>query len=475
MSRLGGYGCAAFIGVAVLAGCAAPLSPGGAPSIVQRFASRLSPAIHARREQALYFFSGAPDGELPGVGRLTFDRAGNLFGATSTGGTGNCKFRGFVTGCGTIFELSRSASGKWAERVLYNFKDLRDGTGPYGTLDVNVAGRIYGVTMGGGNRGCVPLFWVYRGCGTVFELVPSGERWSKRTLHEFSGGIDGGNPLAGLVLDSAGNLYGTAYCGGALYSCYNEGAGAGVFFELRPNKSGSWDDVVLHSFGRQLNDGAFPLGDLKVDGEGNIFGTAGNVFEMKRLSSVRWRYRQLIELGNNAFTQGYHPNGGLAFDMAGNLYGTMAAGGNVNCNCGLVFEVVRSPNGRWLERVLHTFSGGSGGGRPQTGLTIDSAGRLYGTTPNGGDATCNNGGGCGVAFELYPNGSSSKERILHTFRDDDTDGGMPESMMIFDKAGNLYGTTMYGGLGANLGLGSVFEILLRPSGAVRFGTPLRLL
>jgi hypothetical protein len=474
MSRLGRYALGAFAGVAVLAGCAAPLSPGAAPSIVQRFASGPSPVTRARREHALYFFAGAPDGDLPSVGRLTFDRAGNLYGSTSTGGTGKCEFRGFVTGCGTIFELSPSASGDWAERVLYGFKNLRDGAAPYGTLDVSAAGKIYGVTTAGGNRGCVPLFWVYHGCGTVFELVRSGNRWAKRTLHVFSGGIDGGNPLAGLVLDSAGRLYGTAYCGGAFYSCYSEGAGAGVFFELKPSKSGSWDDVVLHSFGRHLNDGAFPLGDLTVDGDGDIYGTAENVFEMKRSSSMRWRYRQLIELGNNAFAQGYHPNGGLAFDTAGNIYGTMATGGNVTCNCGLVFEVARSPSGDWSETVLHTFSGGSDGGRAQTGLTIDSAGRLYGTTPDGGDVTCNNGGGCGLAFELYPNGSSSRERILHTFRDDATDGGMPESMMIFDKGGNLYGTTMYGGPGPNLGPGSVFEIFSRPSGAVRFGTPLRL-
>jgi len=426
--------------------------------------SRLSPphgvadVLALRSESVRYFFSGRPDGDLPTVGHLTFDRHGDLYGATSTGGTGTCKFRGTLTGCGTIFELRPSSKRTWSERVIYSFKNLGDGAGPYGTLSFDSAGHIYGVTMGGGNRGCVPLFWIYRGCGTAFELMRSGNRhWTKRTLHVFSGAADGGNPVGGLVIDSSGNLYGTAYCGESqLQSCYTEGEGDGVFFELEPKKSGSWSEAVLHVFGRHLHDGLHPLGDLTVNA-GKIYGTADNVYAMTRASSKsRWRFTQLFEFGDES-SQGSYPNGGLAVDAAGNMYGTMGIGGNPSCDCGLIFELHRV-GGSLQETILHTFTGGSDGARPDGALTIDSAGLLYGTTSNGGDLLCNNGGGCGVAFVLHPHGVDSTERVLHTFEDDATDGGMPESALVLVNAGSLYGTTEYGGKGPNLGDGTVFEI-----------------
>ena len=108
--------------------------------------------------------------------------------------------------------------------------------------------------------------------------------------------------------------------------------------------------------------------------------------------------------------------------------------------------------------MLHAFSGGSDGSLPDAGLAIDSSGRLYGTTTNGGDVRCNNGGGCGVAFMLIPHGSGSTEQVLHTFEDDATDGGMPLSAVTLDKAGHIYGTTEFGGPGPNLGKGTAFEL-----------------
>lgn len=437
-----------FVLIAATAGC------GSVPA--QLPLAGALPATRAQNERILHFFSGAPDGDLPTVGHLMLDGDGNLYGTTSAGGTGSCKFRGSVTGCGTVFELTPASSG-WTERVLYSFKDLADGAGPYGTLTLDGTTRIFGVTMGGGNRGCVPLFWVFRGCGTVFELDAHGDRWTKKTIHVFSGAADGGNPLAGLVLDSAGNLYGTTHCGGTLQtSCFSEGEGFGIFFELRPSTSGAWSDITLHLFGRHRGDGVFPLGDLTVDARGNIYGTADNIFEMHRKTAKQWLYRQLLLLGNNSFEQGYYPNGGLAFDPGGNIYGTMARGGNIACDCGLVYEA--RAGSRRTETVLHTFSGGKDGASPFAGLTLDPSGRLFGTTANGGDSACNNGGGCGVAFQLNPNGSKSVERILHTFKDDASDGGMPESALIFGARANLYGTTEYGGPGPNLGPGSVFEL-----------------
>src|SRR5579862_2028898 len=263
-----GLGC-----LVMLAGCvgATQLSPRTDVSAQKR-------STTVARQTLLHFFKGPPDGTLPNVGRLVFDRAGNLYGATNTGGSGTCKFRNFVTGCGVIFELRRAPNGRWRERVIYTFKNVADGAGPYSTLTIDHAGDIFGVTMAGGNRGCVPLFWVYRGCGTAFELARSGGTWRKRILHTFSGGIDGGNPVTQLVLDKAGNLFGTAYCGGAYYSCVQEGAGAGVFFELSSNQHGRWTERELHFFGEDKGDGAFPLGDLTPQGTRTIYGTtAGSV------------------------------------------------------------------------------------------------------------------------------------------------------------------------------------------------------
>jgi hypothetical protein len=413
----------------------------------------------AARESVLHFFSGRPDGALPNVGRLVFDRAGNLYGATNTGGSGTCKFRGVVTGCGVVFELLRARNGNWHERVLYSFKNLKDGAGPYSTLTIDRAGNIYGVTMAGGNSGCVPLFWVYRGCGTAFELTHGGAGWKKRIIHVFSGGIDGGNPVAGLVLDSAGNLYGTAYCGG-VYSCYTRGAGSGVFFMLQNDGNGAWRENVLHIFGIAHGDGAYPIGDLTPKGARTIYGTTGgSVYEMTRTPKSQWRETTLFLFGSSSPT-GYLARGGIVFDAAGNLYGTTYGGGNFHCTpgCGVVFELTPSASGGWSETVLHTFTGGSDGALPDAGLAMDSYGRLDGTTANGGDLRCNNGGGCGVVFRVQPMGRASTEEVLHTFEGGATDGELPQSAVTLDGAGHIYGSTQYGGPGSSLGKGIAFRV-----------------
>lgn len=415
----------------------------------------------AAPESVLHFFSGRPDGALPNVGRLVFDRAGNLYGATNTGGAGTCKFRGIFTGCGVVFELSRSRNRGWNERVIYSFKDIRDGAGPYSTLTLDRAGDIFGVTMAGGNRGCVPLFWVYRGCGTAFELIRSHNVWKKRILHVFSGGPDGGNPVTSLILDSQGNLYGTAHCGGETYSCFGEGAGDGVFFVLHYNGRGGWSEGVLHDFGQQHGDGAFPSGDLTPKGARTIFGTTnGSVYEMTRSGSSSYWQETTLFVFPTSFSEGYIAKGGIVYDAGGNLYGTTYEGGNPDCTangCGTIFELTRAPSGTWTETVLHKFSGGADGSFPDAGLTIDSRGILYGTTTNGGDLTCNNGGGCGVVFRLNP-ATAPLEKVLHTFEDDAADGGMPQSTVTLDRAGNIFGSTEYGGLGSNLGKGTAFEL-----------------
>jgi uncharacterized repeat protein (TIGR03803 family) len=410
----------------------------------------------AGSDTVLHAFGGPPDGSFLSGGALVFDRAGNLYGTTFYGGAGPCTWRGYVFGCGTVFELSPAPGGGWSEHVLYSFKDAADGMAPYGTVTL-AGGRIYGVTTAGGNHGCIRH--IMKGCGTAFELTPhAGGAWTKRTIHVFSGGTDGGYPESNLVADAAGNLYGTAYCGGGAYSCYGEGYGTGVFYELS-RAGGGWSETVLHDFGVRKGDGAYPLGNVTAAGDGTIYGTtAGSAYEMLRNpQSGRWSERTLVALGT-VFADGWYPQGGLAIDRAGNLYGMTYDGGDSKCKqsegCGVVFELSQS-GGTWSETVLHAFSGKADGALPYAGLAIDAAGRLYGTTSNGGDLTCNNGGGCGVAFELAPSGSAWTETVLHTFEDDVRDGGFPASGLIRDGVGKLYGTTQAGASGA---LGSVFEI-----------------
>lgn len=430
-------------------------------------ASARADSAPTARIKVLHAFTGSPDGQLPFAGALVFDGAGNLYGTTPLGGTGSCTWRHNAIGCGTVFELTPAVGGGWTEHVLYSFKNFADGMQPYGTVTLGAGGRVYGVTTAGGMRGqgCVPPFFGLRGCGTAFELTPhSGGAWTKRTLHVFSGGKDGGLPESNLVADASGNLYGALYCGGGIDSCYGEDDVGGAFFKLTRAQTGGWHEIILHAFTVKAGDGCCPLGSLTVDRTGTIYGTtAFSVYTMMPLRhSSRWTEHTLFRFG--PFADGWYPQGGVAIDATGNVYGTTYDGGDASCpheGCGVVFELTRSPSGgTWAETVLHTFSGGADGSLPYTaGLAIDNAGRLYGTTSNGGDLGCNNGGGCGVVFMLAPGGAGWSEHVLHTFEDDRTDGGMPTSAVILDPAGRIFGTTTYGG-GAPYTGGTVFEITI---------------
>src|ERR1019366_8128635 len=156
---------------------------------------------------------------------------------------------------------------------------------------------------------------------------------------------------------------------------------------------------------------------------------------------------------------GSKPLAGLTFDVSGNLYGTTSQGGpHYN---GEVFELVPQPNGKWAEKVLHGFRpANTDGNNPYAGLVIDSSGDLYGTTVNGGSGTGCGTAGCGTVFELMPEtGGVWTEAILHNFSQDGTDGQHPEAGLIFDAAGNLYGTTFQGGTGScSVGSGTAFEL-----------------
>ena len=329
------------------------------------------------------------------------------------------------------------------EKVLHNFGSWpRDGKGPQGALIFDSAGNLYGTTLG--DWDCS------QGCGTVFELTPhEGGHWTAKVLHYFRGDIggssDGACPRGNLIFDSAGNLYGTT-AGGGVY-------GEGTVFEMTPRGDGTWIERVLHHFG-QGEDGKYPPAGLIFDAAGNLYGMTsgggvyggGTVFEMTSEGDGTWTERVMHNFGISE-TDGTSPSGSLIFDSAGNLYGTTGAGGYVTdtwpAGCGTVFELTPRGDGTWTERVLHFFGHGRDGVGPQSGLIFDSAGNLYGTTADGGEY--NYEYGSGTAFELTPRGDGTwTENVLHFFGHG-MDGMFPSGSLVFDAAGNLYGTTKQGG------------------------------
>jgi uncharacterized repeat protein (TIGR03803 family) len=370
----------------------------------------------ARTFRVLHSFTPPPDAGHPFTG-LTRDAAGNFYGTTAYGGTSDS---------GTVFELTKQ--GK--ELVLYSFTGGADGGYPQqGQLTLDSAGNIYGVTGAGG-----------AGAGVVFQLDTSGH---ERVLYSFGGGADGGFPHAGVVRDASGNLYGTTQSGG------DPSCGCGVVFKLDTNNK----EHVLYSF-KGGADGAQPFGNLVLDGKRNVYGTTfiggdsscqcGVVFKVDKNGT---------EHVLHAFTgpDGAGSTGGLVRDRAGNLYGTTMGGGAYKE--GVVFKI--DPTGK--ESVLYSFTGGADGAAPITSVVRDPAGNLYGTTDSGGSGCFF---GCGVVFKLAPNGH---ETVLHTFNE--TDGAQALDL-VRDPAGNLYGTTLEGGISGchivfSSECGVVFKLSLR--------------
>jgi uncharacterized repeat protein (TIGR03803 family) len=420
-------------------------------------------AVAASNCKVLHSFTRNTDGKFPQA-TLVFDGAGDLYGTTYFGGEfrTNCDH----LGCGVVFRLAPNSGGNWTESVLYSFAGGKDGLGPQAGLILDGAGNLYGTTVAGGDLNECSHF----GCGVVFKLAPnSNGSWTESVLYKFTGGADGSGPFAGLIFDGAGNLYGATASGGLLAgSCST--FGCGVVFKLTPNSNGSWTESVLYRF-TGGSDGFGPSSDLIFDAAGDLYGTTveggdsncggkfgcGVVFKLAPNVSGSWSETVLHRFSWSR--DGAFPDGGLVFDGVGDLYGTTASGGNSHdCfgdGCGVVFKLTPNADGTWAESVLKRFAGSKGGADPFAGLIFDMAGNLYGTTPQGGETKdCNGGAGCGVVFELTPNSNGSwTERVLHVFN------GHPAANayggLVFDKAGNLYGTTgnCAGGCG-----GVVFEV-----------------
>jgi uncharacterized repeat protein (TIGR03803 family) len=387
----------------------------------------------AATEQVLYSFAGAT-GQYPQAG-LIFDGAGNLYGTAVEGGNDKA-CRG--SGCGVAFELTPAAGGGWTETVIHAF-DGADGEYPVAPLVFDQAGNLYGTTQFGGKHGY----------GVVFELTPAtGGGWTEKVLHSFTLGYDGAYPMAGLAIDAADNLYGTAEEGGQYRN--------GVAFELLPTSSG-WKHNILHSFGLH---GTRPVGGLVLDHAGNLYGTTsmggtsyghGLVFELTPNASGPWNEIVLYKFQGkgHAGDDSAHPFGNLIFDGEGNLYGTTLNGGPHHNGRGVIFKLSPSSGGTWTETILH-YAGRKGGYGYRSGLIFDAAGNLYGTAERGGGLEG------GVVFRLSPTSKGFwKEAVLHSFGGGGVDGVLPIGGLVFDKAGNLYGTTNYGGTSND---GTVFEV-----------------
>ena len=396
----------------------------------------------ASKEKALYSFTGGNDGGDPAA-TLAADAAGNLYGTTVNGGTGSL----CTSGCGTVFELSPLAGGKWRETVLYSFTGGSDGKNPYGGVILDSKGDLYGTTAAGGSGGTCSG----DGCGVVFLLSKSGKSWVETVMYNFTGGKDGFGPGGTLAFDSVGNLYGTTPDGGNLHKC--NGGGCGVVYQISPVRGGGWKQTVLHTFTGGADGAVGSLGPLLVDKAGNIFGVAelggdatcqcGVVFKLAPVSG-KWKFKTLDAF--KGIPNAGFPFGGVIADSKGNLYGTTYFGGANGL--GSVFKLTKS-NGKFTESVLYSFKTGTDGNSPTSTLAFDAHGSLYGTTSAGGDT--NNDG---IVFKLTPgSGGKWKESIVHRFSDN-PDGAQPYYGLLRSKAGNFYGTTAIGGVGS----GVVFEL-----------------
>jgi uncharacterized repeat protein (TIGR03803 family) len=365
-------------------------------------------------ESILVSFNGA-NGDTPWAG-LVIDGAGNLYGTTSLGGTNNT---------GTVFKISPSGT----ESVLHSFAvpGETDGDGPYAGLVMDSAGNLYGTTAGGGTNGT----------GTVFKISPSG---AESVIYSFAapGGTGPLSPyFASLLMDSAGNLYGTTASGGT-----ND---TGTVFKL----SASGTESVLHSFGPYNGtDGDAPDAGLVMDRDGNLYGTTtgGGPYQTGTVFKINTSGAESVLYSFSYFggPDGVRPYGGLIMDSDGTLYGTTNEGGTNKT--GTVFKISASG----AESVLYSFGvpGGLDAYSPEfESLVMDGAGNLYGTTASGGT---NN---TGTVFKIS---TSGVESVLYSFGSSSgTDGDSPYAGLIMDTAGNLYGTTRVGGA---FGRGIVFKL-----------------
>jgi len=326
---------------------------------------QLIPKPDGRWEEVILYSFHDPyksnDGGTPSAS-LIFDGAGNLYGTTTVGG-------GSYTD-GTVFELS-PGTHNWSETVIHRFGHNDKASGPWGGVIMDGSGNLYGVG------------------GCAFELSPeAGGRWNEHILHcfpAFDG--DGWGELDRPIMGAAGNLYGTTEHGGTSKLC---GGGCGTVYELQRTSGGWKEHILHDFGTGGDDMAFPGVGALVLDSAGNLYGTAGGgasragvVFRVNRSPDGHWK--TTIQYAFTGGANGDQPGAGVVLDKAGNLYGTTIAGGDPNCGCGVVYKLAPQANGKWKYTLLHTFIG-SDGAQPDANLILDDKGNLYGTTAIGGAA-----------------------------------------------------------------------------------------
>jgi len=325
----------------------------------------------------LYSFTGGANGGSPSSS-LIFDGAGNLYGTTPPLGGSNA---------GTVFELATTSDG-WVQSVLYAFTGYNGGgSEPLASPTLGKDGRLYGTTSAGG----------LDNAGIVYALTKTSGGWSEKTVYSFTG-TSGGSPSDAVIFDSAGNLYGTTYDGGG-----SADGGTVFELLRGSWKDKTLYVFQCGLRGCQTGDAGNPEAGLVMDSSGNLYGASrsggvyghGAIFKVAALAGGKWKESVLYSFKGGP-GDGDQPFGTLVFDKSGNLYGT--AGGGY---AGVVFKLAPVSGGRWRETIIHRFIVSDGDG-PEAGLTIDAKGNLYGTTGGGGNPGCSNNFGCGVVYEITP-------------------------------------------------------------------------
>lgn len=344
----------------------------------------LTPTADSWTETVLHSFQAGPDGNYPS-GTLAMDAAGNIYGTTGQGGSGS-SFCAVFGGCGIVFELSPPATqgGVWTESILYTFQGAADGATPNGVI-LDASGNLYGAASSGGTSSRCEF-----GCGTVFKLSPAAGAWTETTLYVFQGTPDGANPSSGVIMDASGNLYGATGGGGS-------GSGFGSIYEVSPS-NGGWTEKVLYSFAVSI----MSPSALVFDHVGDLVGTAQGgpqhwpdaVFALKPHPNGTWTEHSVFKFTDK---NGGNSNAAPVFDSHGNLYGTGGAG---DFNGGAVWRL--SANKGVITDNYFSFCAlnCNDGSFPEGGVTLDTAGNIYGTTVAGGIDCVS--GGCGVVYEIVP-------------------------------------------------------------------------
>lgn len=377
--------------------------------------------------EVIYSFAGEDDGEYTDTD-IAVDRAGNLYGTSVLGG----EFGG-----GTVWQLS-PVGGGWVHTVLYNLTGGADGGEPYKGVTLDGAGNLYGTAVTGGSGSCEG------GCGVTYKLTKSGDTWTQRVIHAFTGGADGSGPGSRVAVDKRGNVYGMTPTGGA--------NGLGVIYLLRPRSSGGYALRVIHTFTGASDGSSGSAGKLVLRG-GRIFGAAttggnhgsGTVFQLTPTQTGEWDFKTLYSFAGAP--DGVFPYGALLFDAAGNIYGTTYYGGTNGL--GAVYKLSPTLSGEWDETVIYSFQAGNDGNSSISNLVSDPAGNLYGTTSEGGL-------GSGTIFELSPGPNETWiESIPHSFQGS-PDGAFPYAGMAGDGSGSFFGATVHGG---DTGDGTVYKFI----------------